>query len=39
MVMGTSIMSCDWNVEDVKAKYSSDPAKFRDLIRDVKQKG
>jgi hypothetical protein len=31
-------MSSDWNVKDINAKYSSNPAKFRDLIRKIKQR-
>jgi hypothetical protein len=31
-------MSSDWNVEDVTANISSNPAKFRDLIREIKQR-
>jgi hypothetical protein len=28
----------DWNVKDINAKYSSNPAKFRDLIGEIKQR-
>jgi hypothetical protein len=31
-------MSSIWNVEDMNAKYSSTPAKFRNLIREIKQR-
>ena len=37
MVIGTLTMSSDCNVKDMNAKYSSNPAKFRDLIREIKQ--
>ena len=36
MVIGMLTMSSDWNVEDLTAKYSSNPAKFRNLIREIK---
>ena len=35
-VIGTLPMSSYWNVEDVTANISSNPAKFRDLIREIK---
>jgi hypothetical protein len=35
MVIGISTMSSDWNVKDMNAEYSSNPAKFRDLIREI----
>jgi hypothetical protein len=35
-VIGTS--RSNWNVEDVTANNSSTPAKFRNLIREIKQK-
>ena len=35
MVIGMLMMSSDWNVEDLTAKYSSNPAKFRDLITEI----
>jgi len=38
MVIGMLTMSSDWNVEDSTAKYSSNPAKFRDIIREIKQR-
>jgi hypothetical protein len=31
-------MSSDWNVKEKNAKYSSNPAKFRDLIREIEQR-
>ena len=37
MVIGTLPMSSDWNVEDETANNSSNPARFRDLIREIKQ--
>jgi hypothetical protein len=39
-VIGTSTMSSDWNVNltDNNADNSSYPAKFRDLIREIKQR-
>jgi hypothetical protein len=33
-----SMMSSNWNVEDVTAKYWSIPARIRDLIREIKQR-
>ncbi len=36
-VVVTSTMSSGWNIKDINAKYSSNPAKFRDLIRALKQ--
>jgi hypothetical protein len=33
MVVGTSSA---WNVQEVTAKYSDDPAKFKDLISQIK---
>jgi len=30
------MMSSNWNVEAMTAKYSSHPAKFRNLIREIK---
>jgi hypothetical protein len=38
MVIGASTMSSAWNVKDMNAKYSSNPAKFRDSIREIKQR-
>ena len=42
MVIGTSTMSSDWNVKDMNAKYSSNPAKFkfkfRDFIREINKR-
>ncbi len=40
MMIGTSTMSSDWNVnlKDMNAKDSSHTAKFRDLIREIKQR-
>jgi hypothetical protein len=35
-VIGTS--RSNWNVEDVTENNSSTPAKFRNLIREIKQK-
>ena len=32
------MMSSNWNVKDVNAKYSSHPAKFRNSIREIKQR-
>jgi hypothetical protein len=37
MVIEISTMSSIWNVEDMNAKYSSNPAKLRNLIREIKQ--
>jgi hypothetical protein len=31
-------MGSNWNGEDMNAKYSSNPAKFRNLIREIKQR-
>jgi len=38
MVIGTSTMNSIWNVEDMNAKYSNNPAKFRNAIREIKQR-
>ena len=38
VMIGMLTMSSDWNVEHLTAKYSSNPAKFRDLIREIKQR-
>jgi hypothetical protein len=38
MVIGTSTMSSIWNVKDMNAKYSNNPAKFRNLIREIKER-
>ncbi len=35
--VGACTMSSNWNVENVYAKYWSNPAKFKDLIREIKQ--
>ncbi len=37
MVIRMLTVSSDWNVEDLTAKYSINPANFRDLIRDKKR--
>jgi hypothetical protein len=31
-------MSSDWNLKEMKAKYSSNLAKFRELFREIKQR-
>ncbi len=36
--VGALMMSSNWNVEDISAKYWSNPAEFRDLIREIKQR-
>jgi hypothetical protein len=38
MVTGTSTLSSDENIEDIIVKYSSSPAKYRDFIREIKQR-
>ncbi len=38
LVIGISTMSSIWNVEDMNAEYSSNLAKFRNLIREMKQR-
>ncbi len=39
MQMVTLTMTSDWNlnVEDMTTKYRSNPAKFRDLIREINE--
>jgi hypothetical protein len=32
------MISSNWNVKDVTTKYWSNPARFRDLIREIKQR-
>ncbi len=32
------MISSNWNVKDVTTKYRSNPARFRDLIREIKQR-
>ncbi len=38
MVIWTLRTSSDWNVEDVTAKYSSNPVKFKYLISYIKHR-
>jgi hypothetical protein len=32
------MISSNWNVKDVTTKYKSNPARFGDLIREIKQR-
>jgi hypothetical protein len=38
MVVRASRLSCDWNIEDVTVKYSSNTAEFKELISYIKHK-
>jgi hypothetical protein len=38
MVTGMSTLSSDQNIKDITVKYSSNSAKFRDLIRELKKR-